>query len=129
MNGGRVQVSRRILCVLAATLIQFGVLKSAHCAEARAVEDGQDFEAFLVTRDLVVDGTVTAIDTVERTRIGGCDLPPLGTIRGLDVHVRVGRAIFGTTEDSTIIATVLAIPTFPRGAFGEGSRVILWAFH
>lgn len=87
-----------------------------------------DFAEYLSSYDLVLDGTVTAVDTVQRARLGGCGMSVPSVTKSWDIHVRVSRVIQGTAEDSSVVLTTLGRSQFPGLGLRPGVRVIAWGF-
>lgn len=109
-----------ILGVIAA-LALFSLPRSSQADEPT------DFGEYLSRMDLVVEGTVTAVDTVFRTRLGGCGVTGLGPTKSWDIHIRVSRVVLGTAEDSSVVLTTLGRSQFPGPGLRPGVRVIGWA--
>ena len=87
-----------------------------------------DFAEFLTGRDLVVEGTLSAVDTVVRTPLGGCGSSGFPARAGQDYTIQISRVIYGTAEDSSIIISDLVRDVFPPGVLVPGARVIGWGF-
>lgn len=103
------------------------IVISTTAVEGAGAAEG-DFADFLISQQLVLDGTVTAIDTVTRVLPGGCGLPQRQWGRTLDLHVRVDQVRVGVADDATVVITTGAVLSYPRQALRVGSSVLVWAY-
>ncbi len=113
--------SRMLALVL--LIAVFGMMPSRSFAE-----EYTDFAEYLSQWDLVVEGTVTGVDTIFRERLGGCGQTGLGATRSWDIHIRVSRVVLGTAEDSSIVLTTLMRNQFPGPGLRVGAKAIAWTY-
>jgi hypothetical protein len=121
-----------ILCALLLSSAAFSA-KPAGSVQHRTLaveqEAVSELADYLTTRDLLIEGTITAADTLERERIGGCGISGLGPVRALDLTIRISRVRIGIADDSTIVISVIAPPAFASGPLIAGTNVLAWAAH
>src|SRR5262245_9007972 len=87
-----------------------------------------DFREFLLAQDLVFDGHVLRVQSMNRQPVGACGVQNLSSRPCLEILIRVDRVRSGVAEDSTLIlSTALVRPRFPDDELKPGSQVLAWA--
>jgi len=86
-----------------------------------------DFSDFLITRDLVVRGTLLSKAAVQHDPAGGCGTHSQGAIGGWDFSIKPDSVLFGSLADSVLHVFMYGRPDFPRGSDLPGQVVIAYA--
>jgi hypothetical protein len=95
---------------------------------ARPSGEGGDLADILMTRDLVIEGTVVEAVEHRRSMAGGCTVSqPLGPYMVLDVRIDVSRVVAGLADDSTVVISMLGGPQYVTGPLVSGTQVVAWA--
>src|SRR5215831_6869748 len=97
------------------------------CVRSAAADpNGRYLSDYLISRDLVVRGTLLSLTPVTHRPAGGCGLYGFSTLPGLLLVIQPDSVLFGSLADSALTIFMWGHHDFEPGTAVPGSRVLAY---